>query len=188
MENPSVHKIIMYIIMTIAVLIIILFNTNDPIYVSNVEFVATIIGFVLMCFAFGYGVVKHRCPYCKHFLPFHGGEFEYCPYCGANFNNLGYVDDDFLKKSMSVDEIWKKYSRLSLMGGELICISNDGTEMFKIKYPNGLVINVGHIEDKYCISVSMADDMKNTIYTAETVNKDDLFNEVQKAIRSVRNG
>ncbi len=44
---------------------------------------------------------------------------------------------------------WSVYANLDLCGGELITISDDAQDMLEVKYPNGVMIDVGYVESEY---------------------------------------
>lgn len=191
MKNSYDYKIYSMVIMTVGFIVALIPKAIPELSGTTIEICLGITGAVVIIGAIIYASIKMRCPYCKRFLSIYSSG-KYCPHCGKSFESPVYINDIKVTLSMTDAVMQKKYSKLNLMGGELICIEDDGEDMFEIKYPDGMVIDVSCIDNKYYIRAVSNDrtieSWNNPIYTAEVVNKDKLFDEVQKTIRSVRKG
>lgn len=80
---------------------------------------------------------------------------------------------------------------LDLRGGKLVPILNDDEDMLKIKWPDGMWIDVGYMyrENKYCIT-AVADDTleswNNPLSVTEITDRTELPIALQKEILRCR--
>ena len=86
---------------------------------------------------------------------------------------------------------YDKYQKLDLRNGKIEFISEDDEDMIEIRYKDGMLIDVGYIEDdkKYYITVVKSDDFdnwNNPLAEYEVVSKNRLFDEIQKVIFKFR--
>jgi len=86
---------------------------------------------------------------------------------------------------------YEEYQNLDLRNGTIEFICDDDQDMIEIRYKDGMVIDVGYIEDdkKYYITIIKADDLEswnNPLAEYAVVSKDRLFDEIQKVILEFR--
>ena len=86
---------------------------------------------------------------------------------------------------------YEKYQNLDLKNGKIEFICEDDQDMIVIYYDDGMLIDVGYIEDdkKYYITVVKSDDLidwNNPLKVIEVNSKDNLFNEIQDIILKFR--
>lgn len=85
---------------------------------------------------------------------------------------------------------WKIYESLNLFGGTLNFIGDDLEDMIEIRYPDGMLIDVGKYEDTYCIIVVLSDDpdgWQNLLLELPVTDKKDLYRRIQETIIRFRN-
>lgn len=86
---------------------------------------------------------------------------------------------------------YEEYQNLDLRNGTIEFVCDDDQDMIEIRYKDGMVIDVGYIEDgkKYYITIIKADDLEswnNPLAEYAVVSKDRLFDEIQKVILEFR--
>ena len=85
---------------------------------------------------------------------------------------------------------WKIYESLNLFGGTLNFIGDDLEDMIEIRYPDGMLIDVGKYDDIYCIIVVLSDDRdwwQNLLLELPVTDKKDLYRRIQETIIRFRN-
>jgi len=83
------------------------------------------------------------------------------------------------------------YKNLDLRKGKTEFICEDDQDMIEIRYDDGMLIDVGYIEEdkKYYITVIEFDDAngwEKPLAVKAVDSKEDLFNEIQKTIFKYR--
>ena len=84
------------------------------------------------------------------------------------------------------------YQSLDLKSGKIEFICEDDQDMIEIRYDDGMLIDVGYIEDykKHFITVVESDNAKGwekPLAVREVDSREKLFNEIQKTIFEFRN-
>lgn len=79
------------------------------------------------------------------------------------------------------------FSSLDLCGGTLVSILNDDEDMLEIRWPDGMWIDVGYIENENTYYITtVADDTlegwNNPLSVLKTRNREDLANILQQEI------
>ncbi|MBQ3002419.1 MAG: hypothetical protein IJD82_01660 [Clostridia bacterium] len=79
------------------------------------------------------------------------------------------------------------FSSLDLCGGTLVSILNDDEDMLEIRWPDGMWIDVGYIENESTYYITtVADDTlegwNNPLSVLKTRNREDLANILQQEI------
>ncbi len=82
---------------------------------------------------------------------------------------------------------YEKYQKLDLKGGKIEFILEDDQDMIEIRYDDGMLIDVGYIEDdkKYYITVVESDNLKSwekPLTVNEVFSSENLFSEIQTTI------
>ena len=83
------------------------------------------------------------------------------------------------------------FSSLDLCGGTLVSILNDDEDMLEIRWPDGMWIDVGYIENEstYYITTVSDDTMESwnhPLSVLKTTNKEDLASILQQEILRCR--
>lgn len=86
---------------------------------------------------------------------------------------------------------WKIYETLELHGGAITYISDDCEDMLEIRYPDGMMIDVGKMECDgiYYITVVPSDDETgwcHLLLELPVKHKSDLFDSIQNVIDRFR--
>lgn len=86
---------------------------------------------------------------------------------------------------------YDRYQKLDLQNGKIEFILEDDQDMIEIRYSDGMLIDVGYIEDvsKYYIAVVLSDDERgweSPIDVVEVIAKDDLLKKLQETIFQYR--
>ena len=81
------------------------------------------------------------------------------------------------------------YENLDLLNGEIEFILEDDQDMIEIRYKDGMLIDVGYIEEKkayYITIVSNEEGWKQPLEEIEIRNKEQLFDRIQDIIYKYR--
>ncbi len=86
---------------------------------------------------------------------------------------------------------YEEYQNLDLRNGKIEFICEDDQDMIEIRYKDGMLIDVGYIEEdkKYYITVVASDDIKGwekPMAQVEISSKEGLFNEIQEVVLEFR--
>lgn len=92
---------------------------------------------------------------------------------------------------MILKEWYDDYKNLDLLQGKIEFILEDGQDMIEIHYKDGMLIDVGYVEEdkKYYITVVESDDIEgwaNPLAEFEVNSKDSLFNGIQEVVLKFR--
>ncbi len=88
---------------------------------------------------------------------------------------------------------WREFESLDFFGGKVFFIGDDLEDMIEITYPDGMFIDVGKAEKDgiYYITVLSSNDRKgwnSPLSEIAVINKEQLFDSIQKVIIEFRNG
>ena len=83
------------------------------------------------------------------------------------------------------------YKNLDLLGGKIEFISEDDQDMIEIHYKDGMLIDVGYIEEmkRYYITIVSTDDedgWKQPLREIEVKHREKLFGKIQETIYKYR--
>ena len=83
------------------------------------------------------------------------------------------------------------YSKLDIVDGKIKFILEDDEDMIEIRYMDGMLIDVGYIEETraYYITVVVSNDIngwENPLEECEVKNKVDLISKIQETIYKYR--
>ena len=86
---------------------------------------------------------------------------------------------------------WNEYDQLSLYGGNITFITDDGEDMIEIEYCDGMLIDVGKssCDNFYYVTVVSSNDetgWKTPLMEIAVADKKYLIDQIQKAILQFR--
>lgn len=85
----------------------------------------------------------------------------------------------------------ESFSKIDIFGGEFTFIENNGQDMFEIIWPDGMIMDVGYIEeDKTYYITTVTEDSSwawnNPLSEAAITNRRELIPTLQKEIKKCR--